>query len=70
MFQFERAGRHAEVANGLLAEGKAYRCWATPEELEEMRATSAPAACPRATTAAGATATPAEAPAGVSPVIG
>ena len=38
VFQFERAGRHAEVAHNLLATGKAYHCWATPEELEEMRA--------------------------------
>ena len=38
VFQLERAGRHAEVAHGLLAAGKAYRCWATPEELDGMRA--------------------------------
>jgi glutamyl-tRNA synthetase len=36
-YQFERAGRHREIAERLLAEGKAYRCFATPEELEEMR---------------------------------
>jgi glutamyl-tRNA synthetase len=36
--QFSRAQRHAEVARQLLAEGKAYYCYATPEELEEMRA--------------------------------
>src|SRR5690606_28571544 len=38
VFQFARAARHAEVAHRLLAEGKAYRCWSTPEELEAMRA--------------------------------
>jgi glutamyl-tRNA synthetase len=38
VFQFERAGRHAEVAQNLLAAGKAYHCWATPEELDAMRA--------------------------------
>ncbi len=38
VFQFARAARHAEVAHQLLAEGKAYRCYATPEELEAMRA--------------------------------
>ncbi len=38
VFQFERAARHAEVANHLLDSGHAYRCYATPEELEEMRA--------------------------------
>ena len=37
VFQFSRAARHAEVARQLLAEGKAYYCYCTPEELEEMR---------------------------------
>src|SRR3546814_3748385 len=36
VFQFSRAERHAEVAHQLLAEGKAYRCYATSEELEQM----------------------------------
>jgi glutamyl-tRNA synthetase len=36
-FQFARASRHAEVARELLAQGKAYRCWCTPAELEAMR---------------------------------
>jgi glutamyl-tRNA synthetase len=36
-YQFARAGRHRNVAEQLLAEGKAYRCFATAEELEEMR---------------------------------
>ena len=38
VFQFERAARHAYVANQLLAQGRAYKCFATPQELEEMRA--------------------------------
>jgi glutamyl-tRNA synthetase len=37
LFQFARAARHAEVAHRLLAEGKAYRCYATAAELEAMR---------------------------------
>ncbi|GLV25681.1 glutamate--tRNA ligase [Sphingobium sp. Cam5-1] len=37
VFQFERSQRHAEVANQLLAAGHAYRCYATPEELAELR---------------------------------
>ena len=37
-FQSQRADRHAEVANKLLEAGHAYKCFATPEELEEMRA--------------------------------
>ncbi len=35
--QFSRMHRHAEVAKQLLAEGKAYYCYCTPEELEQMR---------------------------------
>src|SRR5579864_4174109 len=37
-YQFARAARHREVAEALLAQGKAYRCFATPSELDEMRA--------------------------------
>jgi glutamyl-tRNA synthetase len=37
VMQFARANRHAEVARQLLAEGKAYYCYCTPQELEEMR---------------------------------
>jgi len=40
IYQFARAGRHAEVALQLLAEGKAYKCFATQKELEEMRETA------------------------------
>jgi len=38
VYQFARAGRHQAVAQQLLAEGKAYKCFATPAELDEMRA--------------------------------
>jgi glutamyl-tRNA synthetase len=38
IYQFARAARHREVAEQLLAAGKAYRCFATPQELNEMRA--------------------------------
>lgn len=37
LFQSDRAARHAEIAQQLLARGHAYRCYATPEELEAMR---------------------------------
>ncbi|MEY4965858.1 MAG: hypothetical protein RL274_1441 [Pseudomonadota bacterium] len=37
VYQFARAARHREVAEKLLAEGKAYRCYATGEELTAMR---------------------------------
>ena len=38
VFQSERGSRHVEVAEKLLAAGHAYKCYATTEELEEMRA--------------------------------
>lgn len=37
VFQFARADRHAAIAMRLLHEGKAYRCYATADELEAMR---------------------------------
>ncbi len=37
IYQFARAARHAEVAHGLYEKGLAYKCYATAEELTEMR---------------------------------
>ncbi len=37
IYQFARASRHAEVAHELLAKGLAYKCYASAEELTEMR---------------------------------
>jgi glutamyl-tRNA synthetase len=37
IYQFSRAARHREVAEALLAAGHAYRCYASPEELTQMR---------------------------------
>ena len=37
IYQFARAPRHREVAEQLLAQGNAYRCYATGEELTQMR---------------------------------
>ncbi|HEX4301798.1 MAG TPA: glutamate--tRNA ligase [Rhizomicrobium sp.] len=37
VYQFARAGRHRAVAEELLAQGKAYKCFATAEELTAMR---------------------------------
>jgi glutamyl-tRNA synthetase len=37
VYQFARAACHRAVAERLLAEGKAYRCYATAEELTQMR---------------------------------
>ena len=38
VYQFARAARHAEVAQAMLNSGHAYKCYATAEELEAMRA--------------------------------
>jgi glutamyl-tRNA synthetase len=37
IYQFSRSARHREVAEQLLATGHAYRCYASPQELTEMR---------------------------------
>src|SRR5437660_10190431 len=37
IYQFSRAARHREMAETLLASGKAYRCYATAEQLTAMR---------------------------------
>jgi len=37
VYQFSRAARHREVAEALLAAGLAYRCYASQQELDEMR---------------------------------
>jgi len=36
-FQMQRLARYKEVADRLIEQGKAYRCWATREELDAMR---------------------------------
>jgi glutamyl-tRNA synthetase len=37
IYQMQRLDRYREVTDRMLAEGKAYHCYATPEELEAMR---------------------------------
>lgn len=37
-FQFSRASRHVEVAESMIKAGKAYYCYCSPEELEQMKA--------------------------------
>jgi glutamyl-tRNA synthetase len=37
IYQFSRAARHRDVAEALLAMGHAYRCYASPDELAQMR---------------------------------
>ena len=37
VFQYERRERHSKIAYQLLEQGKAYKCYASKEELTEMR---------------------------------
>jgi glutamyl-tRNA synthetase len=69
IFQFARAPRHAEVARELLATGHAYHCYASPEELEEMRAKAKAEGRPLRYDGRWRDRDPKEAPAGVKPVI-
>jgi glutamyl-tRNA synthetase len=68
-YQFERASRHAEVARRMLAEGKAYRCYASPEELQEMRDAQKRAGVPIRYDGRWRDRDPKDAPPGVAPVI-
>lgn len=67
--QFERKDRHAEVARQMLAAGKAYYCYASPEELEGMRAAQKAAGQPVRYDGRWRDRDTSEAPAGVNPVI-
>ena len=67
--QSERRQRHAEVAHGLLAAGKAYRCYCTPEELAAMRAEARAAGRSALYDGRWRDRDPAQAPPGVDPAI-
>jgi glutamyl-tRNA synthetase len=67
--QFARAERHREVAHALLASGGAYRCYASTEELEEMREKARLEGRPMRYDGRWRDRDPAEAPPGVAPVI-
>ena len=69
VYQFARAARHREVAEELLAAGKAYRCYASPEELTEMREAARREGRSKLYDGRWRDRDPAEAPPGVKPVI-
>jgi glutamyl-tRNA synthetase len=69
VFQFARAGRHAEVAHQMIAAGKAYYCYCTPEELEQMREAARAAGKPIRYDGRWRDRDPKDAPAGVKPVV-
>ncbi|MFY8038781.1 MAG: glutamate--tRNA ligase [Bosea sp. (in: a-proteobacteria)] len=69
IFQFARASRHAEVAHDLLERGRAYRCFATPAELDEMREKARAEGRPMKYDGRWRDRDPATAPPGLKPVI-
>jgi glutamyl-tRNA synthetase len=68
-YQFARAARHAEVAHQMLAAGNAYHCYASPQELDEMRAAQKAAGKPMRYDGRWRDRDPKEAPAGIKPVV-
>ena len=69
IFQFSRVERHREVVEQMLAAGTAYRCYATPDELTVMREKARAEGKTRLYDGRWRDRDPADAPAGVKPVI-
>jgi glutamyl-tRNA synthetase len=69
VFQYSRAARHREVAEQLLATGKAYRCYASAEELAQMREQARAEGRSKLYDGRWRDRDPTEAPAGVKPTI-
>jgi glutamyl-tRNA synthetase len=69
VFQSTREARHVEVALEMLAQGRAYKCYASAEELRVMRETAQAEGRPPRYDGRWRDRDPAEAPAGVKPAI-
>jgi glutamyl-tRNA synthetase len=69
IYQFSRAARHREVAESLLATGRAYRCYATSEELTAMREAARAEGRTRLYNGLWRDRDPSEAPGGMKPTI-
>lgn len=69
VFQSTRAARHAEIARTLLETGQAYYCYASSEELDEMRQQAKLEGRPMRYDGRWRNRAPSEAPSGVDPVI-
>jgi glutamyl-tRNA synthetase len=69
VFQFSRAARHRQIAEQLLAEGKAYRCYASPQELTTMRDAARREGRSKLYDGRWRDRDPSEAPPGIKPVI-
>jgi glutamyl-tRNA synthetase len=67
--QYARAARHREIAESLIASGGAYRCYASQQELEQMRNEARLAGKPMRYDGRWRDRDPNEAPPGVAPVI-
>ncbi len=67
--QFARMDRHAEVAKQMVAAGKAYYCYCSPEELDAMRKKAKAEGSPTFYDRRWRDRDPSEAPAGVQPVV-
>ncbi len=69
VFQFSRAERHRLVVDELLSANRAYHCYSTPEELDEMRRIAQSEGRPPRYDGRWRDRTPQEAPVGVKPVV-
>ena len=69
IYQFARSKRHREVAEELLTAGHAYRCYASPAELAQMRDQARREGRTKLYDSRWRDRDPAEAPAGIKPVI-
>ncbi len=68
-FQFARVERHREVALELLATGRAYNCYLTPDELTAMREKAKAEGRPQVIESPWRDRDPKEAPAGIKPSV-
>src|SRR6202040_2450032 len=69
VYQFSRSERHREVAQVLLEGGRAYRCYASPDELAQMREKARSEGRTKLYDSRWRNRDPSEAPSGVQPVI-
>jgi glutamyl-tRNA synthetase len=69
VYQFSRSARHREIVDQLLAAGRAYPCYAAPEELAQMREAARSGGSSKLYDGRWRDRSPTEAPPGVKPVI-
>src|SRR5580704_19181453 len=69
VYQFSRSARHREIVEQLLAAGRAYPCYAAPEELAQMREAARSSGSSKLYDGRWRDRSPHEAPPGVKPVI-